>query len=280
MLAAAPVLAPPRETARWLARCLDCQAALEGNEACPACGRSYPEQNGILSAIGPLTGTNRIAAEFYNGPLWPHFRRWEQVFLWFQKGVRGARMQVLRHLPRLAHARVLEVGIGDGENIRFLPADWTVFGVDIARKRLEACCDRFPNMARRLVWAEGEDLPFPDASFDAVYSVGGFNYFRDHAAAIGEMRRVAQPGAPVIVADEIPNLYHLSPTRLLGFEGLEHRALCGMGLAPEFVTMVLSLSVDIPTIARRELPGHRSFSIWNRLGYCIVDPDPGLGRPC
>ena len=60
--------------------------------------------------------------------------------------------------------------------------------------------DRFPDMAGRLVWAEGEALPFADATFDAVFTVGGFNYFRDHVAALREMRRVAVPGRPVLVA--------------------------------------------------------------------------------
>ena len=49
-------------------------------------------------------------------------------------------------------------------------------------------------MAGRLAWAEAEALPFEDATFDACYTVGGFNYFRDHAAALREMRRVTRPG--------------------------------------------------------------------------------------
>jgi SAM-dependent methyltransferase len=274
MTAATETLASSRETARGLARCLDCHIALGGKENCPVCGRSYPEDDGILAAIGPLEGTNRIAASFYDGPAWPRFRRWEQVFLWFQKGVRGARMQVLRHLPRLERACVLEVGIGDGENLRFLPPRWTVFGVDIARTRLAACRARFPTMSNRLVWAEGEDLPFPDCCFDAVYSVGGFNYFRDQTTALREMRRVTRPGSPVIVADEIPDLYQLSPARVLGLDELDQWALCRMGLDPEFVAMVLTHRVDIDFVARNVLPGHRRYTIWSRLGYCLVDSDP------
>ena len=60
---------------------------------------------------------------------------------------------------------------------------------------------------RRLAWAEAESLPFDDATFDACWTVGGFNYFRDHEAALREMRRVTRPGGPVVVADEIPGLH-------------------------------------------------------------------------
>ena len=82
--------------------------------------------------------------------------------------------------PEQSAARGLEVGIGDGENLALPAAGWTVYGVDIARTQLELCRDRHPEMAGRLAWAEAEDLPFDDATFDACWSVGGFNYFSDH----------------------------------------------------------------------------------------------------
>src|SRR5207237_8503455 len=115
-----------------LGRGLACGGGLEGRDACPGCGREYPEVEGIVHAIGPLSGTNRIAARFYDGPCWPRFRPWEQLFLWFQgPGPARARRQVLRHLPRVEQARVLEVGIGNGENLPLLPTGWDVYGVDI-----------------------------------------------------------------------------------------------------------------------------------------------------
>ena len=67
-----------------LACCLSCGHRLEGRPSCASCGRAYPEVEGILHAIGPLTGTNRTAAQFYDGPHWQRFRPWEQLFLWFQ----------------------------------------------------------------------------------------------------------------------------------------------------------------------------------------------------
>jgi SAM-dependent methyltransferase len=273
-MSSSTIPSPTRETAALLARCLDCSAGLEGRSSCPRCGRAYPEAGGIIEAIGPLSGTNRIAAAFYDGPGWARFRPWERLFLRFQGGQRGARRQILRFLPRRDRARVLEVGIGDGENHPHLPPAWDLYGVDIARTQLEACRDRFPTMANRLVWAEGEALPFPDGAFDAVFSIGGFNFFRDHAAALREMRRVARPGASVIVADEIADLHRFGVGHLLGFDALDRWWLRAIGLDPEFVAMVLTRRLDIDAIARREWPGHRRVPIWNRLGYCLVDPDP------
>lgn len=258
-----------------LGRCLDCGDGLGGREACPACGRAYPEVDGIVHAIGELTGLNRIAAGFYDGRSWPRFKPWEQLFLWCNgPGPARARRQVLRHLPRVERARVLEVGIGDGENLAHLPAGWAVYGVDIARSRLAACLGRAPAMAGRLAWAEAESLPFRDASFDAVFTVGGFNYFSDPVRAMREMRRVARPGATLVVADEQPDLIRLSPGRALGLDLIDRWGLRAMGLDPEFVALVQNYRLDVAAVARSAWPGHRRFSIWNRLGYCLVDSTP------
>ncbi|MHC5539987.1 class I SAM-dependent methyltransferase, partial [Singulisphaera rosea] len=51
-----------------------------------------------------------------------------------------------------------------------------------------------------------------------------------------------------------------------------------LGLDREFVAMVLDHEGDVDALARAAWPGHRRFPIWNRLGYCFVDPDPRKGR--
>ena len=172
--------------------------------------------------------------------------------------------------------RVLEVGIGGGPNLPLLPPGWTVYGVDIALSQLALCRDHMPAMAGRLAWAEAEALPFADATFDAVYTVGGFNYFRDPIRAIREMRRVARPEAPVVVADENPDLLKFSPGRALGIDLIDRWALRAMGLDAEFVAMVQNYQLDVAAVARKAFPGHRRFPIWNRLGYCLVDPAPAF----
>src|SRR5262249_11476091 len=65
-----PPLVSDRPTAATLARCLDCATPLVGQPECPACGRAYRQADGILEAIGPLSGRNRVAAAVYYGPGW------------------------------------------------------------------------------------------------------------------------------------------------------------------------------------------------------------------
>ena len=133
---------------------------------------TLPERDGIVDAIGTLSGRNRIAAAFYDGPGWRRFRPWETLFLALQGGQKRARRQILRHLPESNSARVLEVGIGDGANLPLLPSDWDVHGVDIARSRLIDCLKLHPAMKGRLAWAEGERLPPGDCSDVAARPAG------------------------------------------------------------------------------------------------------------
>jgi SAM-dependent methyltransferase len=256
-----------------LARCLTCGMPLVGKSTCQKCERAYPTRDGITEAIGPLSGRNRTVAIFYDGPGWVRFRPWEQAFLVLQGGVRRARMEILRHVVKIetTSARVLEVGIGNGENLAFLPRGWDVFGIDIARTQLEACLRLHPAMAEHLAWAEAESLPFADATFDASYSVGGFNYFSDHEQALREMRRVTKPGGIVVVADEVSWLHRAGLGHLLGLPSLDAWWLRKLGLDREFVRMVLEFNVDLTGLANRVWPHHTRHRIWHGMGYCLVD---------
>ena len=242
--------------------------------------------DGIWERIGPLHGRNRVAAAFYDGSGWIKFRPWERLFLLFQGGAKRARRQILRHLDGLPdRARVLEVGIGDGENLAFLPRGWAVFGADLARNPLLGCIRRVPEMGGRLAWAEAESLPFADSTFDACYSIGGFNYFRDHAQALAEMARVTRPGGALVVADESPRLYRYGIGHLISRPKLDGVWLRALGLDPEFAAMVLDYADDPETAVKRAWPGAVRHSIWTGLGYCYSairpdsprNPQPNLG---
>jgi len=266
-----PLAAPTPTPFAAVGRCRRCKRALGGSATCPACGLRPLESGGVIEAVGTLTGANRVSAEFYDGAAWRRFRFWENVFLWFQgPGVAASRRQVLRHLPVGPGSRVLEVGVGDGDNLPLLPAGCEAFGVDVARGRLRACRSRFPATAGRLAWAEAEDLPFADGVFDAVFTVGGVNYFNDPAAALREMSRVARPGAALAAADEVPDLHRFSPAALLGLEPLDRAGLRLMGLDREFLRLVYATAPGVEAAARAAWPGHRRVPIWNRFGYCLV----------
>jgi SAM-dependent methyltransferase len=228
---------------------------------------------------GELQGNNRIAADFYNSDRWQRFRFWENLFLKVFGGIPGARLQVLRHLRPLAGGCLLEVGIGDGENVALLPRAWQIGGVDIARRPLGACRRRHAGRDLFLALAEAERLPFADSSFDVVLCVGGFNFFSDPVRALCEMARVTRPRGRIVVADELPDLFRWGWGHLVGCPALDAWLMARFWVGPEFTRMVLNNRLDVCGVARAAPGSYALYPIWRGFGYCLVGspPDPGCG---
>ena len=73
----------------------------------------------------------------------------------------------------------------------------TVTGLDAAAGLVAVARERLPMADIRE--GELEELPYPDRSFDAVTAFNSVQYAADPVAALRELRRVAIPGAPVVV---------------------------------------------------------------------------------
>jgi ubiquinone/menaquinone biosynthesis C-methylase UbiE len=103
--------------------------------------------------------------------------------------------------------RVLDVAGGSG-NVALAAsrAGCEVTCTDYVPSLLEragerAAAERLPIEIRE---AAAEDLPFPDASFDAVVSAIGVMFAADHAAAAAELVRVCRPGGSIALASWTP----------------------------------------------------------------------------
>lgn len=260
-------------------RCPSCGGGLDeapGSLACTACLSRYPLRDGILVIKEQTDENNRVAQEFYDGPLWPKFRFWER-FTWFcNGGERRARNQVLRHLPQQSGLRLLDVAVGDGVYLPWMPEDWSVTGIDISWSQLRACQSRVKGRPLRLVQGEAESLPFRDAQFDAVLSIGAFNYFNDPEGSLREMTRVARPGATVVISDELPNLTERMVGHRLGVPSLDRWIVSRlMHLGDRFTDMVERLrALDVRLIAARVLPDVQYHEVWRGLGYVLVGHVP------
>ncbi len=273
----------PAETSRWLEdwdvwRCPTCRGRLapswEPALECAECGGHHRIDDGILVIKDKTADNNGVAQDFYDSPLWPKFRFWEK-FTWFcNGGERRARNAVLRHLPDRPRLDLLDVAIGDGVYLDWLPTDWRIAGVDISRSQLDAC-KRRADAARRGVWlaqCEAEALPLADRRFDAVLSIGAFNYFNDPEGSLREMARVARPGAPIVVSDEMPNLTDRMLGHKLGIPALDRWIVSKlMHLGDSFTEMVERYrDLDIVSIARRVLPDAQLLPVWRGVGYVLV----------
>jgi SAM-dependent methyltransferase len=104
-------------------------------------------------------------------------------------------------VPRLAArspGRVLEVAAGTGVVTRVmaskLPPDVSIVATDRNPPMLAEASA--VGTARPVEWrpADAMELPFPDASFDAVVCQFGVMFFPDRSRAYAEVRRVLRPG--------------------------------------------------------------------------------------
>jgi len=118
------------------------------------------------------------------------------------------RMEYLRELEVQDGDRVLEVSIGTGANLHYLPEKAAYFGLDLSWGMLKRCQRNLRQWRREaeLILGNAEELPLRDESFDTVLHVGGINAFNDPAKAICEMTRVARAGAKIVIVDETAKL--------------------------------------------------------------------------
>ena len=113
----------------------------------------------------------------------------------------------LHHLPRLIRfdgyrgRAVLEVGCGAGTDlVRFARGGAIVTGVDLSASAIALARQNFAQqgLAADLREADGEHLPFADATFDLVYAHGVVQYTSDPAALVRECYRVLKPGGEAV----------------------------------------------------------------------------------
>jgi ubiquinone/menaquinone biosynthesis C-methylase UbiE len=93
--------------------------------------------------------------------------------------------------------RVLEVGVGMGADyLEWLKAGAQATGVDLSSASLEWAKRRseLAGYTPDLQVSDAERLPFPDNTFDIVYSYGVMHHSPDTPQCIGEARRVLKPG--------------------------------------------------------------------------------------
>ena len=142
--------------------------------------------------------------------------------------------------------RVLDVATGSGNAaIAAARRGCEVVGIDfvpalLERGRIRAAAE---HLDVEFLEGDAEDLPFPDASFDAVISVYGVMFAPDHHRAAAELARVCRPGGRIALASWTPDGFigetfrifsrylppgpGLQPPVRWGDRGLPRRALRG-----------------------------------------------------
>jgi ubiquinone/menaquinone biosynthesis C-methylase UbiE len=110
-----------------------------------------------------------------------------------------------RHLLGGLKGTLVEIGSGAGANLRYLPRELRVIGVEPnpfmhSHFLREA---RAADRSVQLVQGYGEALPFPDASVDAVLSTLVLCSVGDMAGVLGEVLRILKPGGRFLFVEHV-----------------------------------------------------------------------------
>ena len=105
------------------------------------------------------------------------------------------------------HGRLLEIGVGDGENLKYYTKH-AITGVDTSRAMLARAMAR-QKANIHLVHMNGESLAFHDDSFDYVTLSHVISVVDDPDQLMSEVHRVLKPGGKVFI------LNHFTPANPL-----------------------------------------------------------------
>ena len=141
------------------------------------------------------------------------FNRWASTYdrHWMQRIIFDP---IQRAVLQLAEEEVgspgaiLDVGCGTGKLLRSASQRFPgakLLGVDAAIEMVKQAQKSTPNGTIQFQQATAEELPFPDGSFDLVFSTMTFHHWQNQRRGAAEVARVLAPGGRWLLAEFVPS---------------------------------------------------------------------------
>lgn len=151
------------------------------------------------------------------------FNRWASTYdrHWMQRVVFDPIQRTVLQLAAEQVGRpgaILDVGCGTGRLLKSAGArfpDAKLAGVDAAIEMVKQAQSLSPVGAIQFQQATAEDLPFPNASFDLVFSTMTFHHWQSQARGAAEVARVLTPSGRWLLAEFVPSGFMKVVRRLL-----------------------------------------------------------------
>ena len=131
---------------------------------------------------------------------------WARVYdLFWTRYVHQTLSVLQRSADVEAGERVLDLACGTGEFERLVLNDTSnvqIVGIDLAPAMVERARAKLDAHSEvHIELADAHQLPFADASFDAVVCANTFHYFTHPRQVLREARRVLRPGGRIVLLD-------------------------------------------------------------------------------
>ena len=110
-----------------------------------------------------------------------------------------------RALFNRARGRTIFIGVGTGNDIKFLPPGLDLVGIDISPRMVECARPRAATYQERLELRvmDAQQLEFTDASFDSAVTSCTFCSVPDPVCGLRELYRVLKPGGRLLMFEHM-----------------------------------------------------------------------------
>jgi ubiquinone/menaquinone biosynthesis C-methylase UbiE len=160
------------------------------------------------------------------------FNRWAGTYdrHWMQRIIFGPIQQAVLQLAAEQVSRpsaILDVGCGTGKLLKSAEARFPgakLVGVDAAIEMVKYAQTSNPTGAIQFQQAMAEELPFPNASFDLVFSTMTFHHWSNQTRGIAEVARILTPGGRWVLADFVASGFMRQVRSLLRLHQFPERA--------------------------------------------------------
>ncbi|HAR36756.1 MAG TPA: hypothetical protein DCR87_07640 [Acidobacteria bacterium] len=141
-------------------------------------------------------------------PILSQLEKRKQVYASFGYDIEGERRAIIEAALPLS-GRILEAGTGKGHLAATLAKmGYQLVSFDLSEEQLRAARDNLENQGLlhlvELKREDGEQLNFPDASFDAIFLVNVVHHLENPLAVLSELIRVLRPGGKLVISDFSP----------------------------------------------------------------------------
>ena len=132
-------------------------------------------------------------------------RRYNRTALFYDWMDRMISPALREKVISMASGRVLEIGVGTGQNIKYYLPDCDVIGIDFSPRMLDKARQKLNRAKARiqLLEMDAQDLQFADNTFDTVIATCVFCSVPDPIQGLQEAKRVCKADGKIILLEHV-----------------------------------------------------------------------------